>query len=149
MNTNAQANEALAVIRRAAAALPLGKRNQVLNRCNRIDLILRRVPAGESGLVGATSPAEADNRTDAQKAGQIADNYNTAQRIIAALISGRVLSQRNSAEFKTIVWHSRMHDVRRILARQYPQYTLCSRFSDERTAAGKPFKLYWIENAAQ
>lgn len=86
MNTNAQANEALAVIRQAAASLPLGKRNQVLNRCNRIDLILRRVPAGEQ-----------DNRTDAQKAGQIADNYNTAQRIIAALISGRVLSQRNSA----------------------------------------------------
>ena len=138
MNTNAQANEALAVIRQAAAALPLGKRNQVLNRCNRIDLILRRAPSGE-----------VDNRTDAQKAGQIADNYNTAQRIIAALISGRVLSQRNSAEFKTIVWHSRMHDVRRILARQYPQYTLCSRFSDERTSAGRPFKVYWIENAAQ
>ena len=145
---NAQANEALAVIREAAAALPLGARNQVLNRCNRIAYILRRrTPAGEIGLVGATSPAEQDNRTDADKVDQIVDNYNTAQRIIAALISGRVLSQRNSAEFKTIVWHSRMHDVRRILARQYPQYVLCSRFSDERTAAGKPFKVYWIENA--
>ena len=131
---NAQATEALAVIRQAAAALPIGKRNQVLNRCNRIDLILRRVPSGE-----------VDNRTDAEKVDQIVDNYNTAQRIIAALISGRVLSQRNAAEFKTIVWHSRMHDVRRILARQYPQYVLCSRFTDDRTAAGRPYKLYWIE----
>ena len=133
---NTQATEALAVIREAAAALPLGKRNQVLNRCNRIDYLLRRIPLGE-----------VDNRTDADKVDQIVDNYNTAQRIIAALIAGRVLSQRNAAEFKTIVWHSRMHDVRRILARQYPQYVLCSRFTDDRTAAGRPYKLYWIEAA--
>ena len=139
MNTNAQASEALAVIRQAAAALPMGKRTQVLNRCNRIDLILRRHPSGE-----------VDNRTDAEKVDQIVDNYNTARRIVAALLAGRTLSHRDSAEFKTTEFHTRICYARKILASQYPQYTLCSRYTDkEETGAGRPFKIYWIENAAQ
>ena len=133
---NTQATEALAVIREAAAALPLGKRNQVLNRCNRIDYLLRKLPAGEQ-----------DNRTDAQKVDAILDHYSTAQRIVAALIAGRILSYKDSKEFKTIEWHSRIHDARRILSRQYPQYVLCSRFTSDTTEAGRAYKLYWIENA--
>ena len=38
-----------------------------------------------------------------------------------------------------------MADVRRILARQHPELTLCSQYSAvERTEAGRPFKVYWI-----
>ena len=131
---NAQAQEALRTIREAANALPSGKRNQVLNRCNRIDLILRRTP-------------ESDTRTPAQQVDQIVEQYNTAQRIIAALLSGRVLSQRDSKEFKTTAFHSRIADARRILARRYPEYILRSRYTDDQeTIAGRAFKLYWIES---
>lgn len=148
MNTNTQAREALAVIRQAATALPTGKRNQVLNRCNRIDLILRRntrVP--EAGLARkAASTAEADTRTAAEQSEQVAEQYNTAQRIVAALLAGRTLSQRDSKEFKTTAFHSRIADARRIISRQYPQHILCSRYTDkEETIAGRPFKLYWLE----
>ena len=130
---NAQAQEALRTIREAAAALPVGKRNQVLNRCDRIAIILRRTP-------------ESDTRTPAQQIDQIVEQHNTARRIVAALLSGRTLSQRDSREFKTTAFHSRIADARRILSRAYPEYTLCSRFTtDAETIAGRPFKLYWLE----
>ena len=130
---NAQAQEALRTIREAAKALPSGKCNQVINRCNRIELILKRTP-------------EADTRTPAQQVDQIVEQYNTAQRIVAALLSGRVLSQRDSKEFKTTAFHSRICDARRILARRYPEYILRSRYTDNmETIAGRPFKIYWLE----
>lgn len=88
---------------------------------------------------------ELDNRTASQKDEQVAAQYNTAQRILAALLAGRIVSQRNSAEFKTTAFHSRMADVRRILTRQYPDRTLCSRYTEDHlTEAGRPFKLYWL-----
>lgn len=90
--------------------------------------------------------AEIDNRTPAQQQEQVAEQYNTAQKIVAALLSGRVVSQRNSTEFKTTAFHSRIADARRILSRAYPDRILRSRFTtDAETIAGRPFKIYWLE----
>lgn len=94
---------------------------------------------------------ETDNRTPAQQQEQAEAQYNTAQKIVSALLSGRVLSQRNSAEFKTTAFHSRIADARRILSRSYPDRVLCSRYTQGyQTEAGRPFKIYWVEplNAA-
>ena len=61
--------------------------------------------------------------------------------------NGRILSQRNSTEFKTTACHSRMADARRILSRQYPGKILRSRYTtDAETIAGRPFKIYWLDN---
>ncbi len=91
--------------------------------------------------------AEIDNRTPAQQCDQVAGQYNTAQKIVAALLAGRILSQRNSTEFKTTAFHSRMADARRILSRQYPGKILRSRYTtDAETIAGRPFKIYWLDN---
>ena len=123
-------------IRRIAAALPAGQRHALLNACGTIELNARRA---------SYELPERDNRTLAAQSEQVAEQYNTAQRIIVALLSGRVVSQRNSEEFKTTAFHSRMADVRRILTRQHPELTLCSQYSaTERTEAGRPYKLYWI-----
>lgn len=123
-------------IRKIADTLPAGMRNTLLNACGTIELNARRQ---------AALPAEIDNRTDAQQSEQIAEQYNTARQILAAMLAGRVVSQRNSEEFKTTAFHSRIADVRKIIARQYPERTLCSRYTDtERTEAGRPYKLYWI-----
>lgn len=132
-----RADKELAHIRKAVEGLPLFLRHRIINRCDKLAILYRnqqrRIP-------------EADNRTPAQQADQVAAQYNTARAILAALIAGRVLSQRDSREFKTTAFHSRMCDVRRILSRQFPEYTLCSRFTDaERTDAGRPYKLYWLE----
>ena len=123
-------------IRAAVAGLPTALRHRILNRCDKLAVLYRRMPAAP----------EQDNRTPAQQSEQVAEQYNTAHRIVAALLSGRVLSQRNSQEFKTTAFHSRIADARRILARQYPDRHLCSRFTeDHRTEAGRPFKLYWLD----
>ena len=136
-NYSRRADIELAYIRREAESLPAGQRNRILNRCDKLAVLYRRMPN--------TAP-EQDNRTPAQQSEQVAEQYNTAQRIVAALLAGRIVSQRDSREFKTTAFHSRMSDARRILARQYPDRHLCSRFTeDHRTEAGRPFKLYWLD----
>lgn len=90
--------------------------------------------------------AEIDNRTAAQQQEQIAGQHNTAQKIVAALLSGRTVSQQNSDEFKTTAFHSRIADARRIISRAYPDRILRSRYTtDAETIAGRPFKIYWLE----
>jgi len=121
-------------IRTAVAGLPTALRHRILNRCDKLAVLYRRMPADP----------EQDNRTPAQQSEQVAGQYNTAQRIVAALLAGRTLSQRNSQEFKTTAFHSRIADARRILARQ--GYTLRSRYTtDAETLAGRPFKIYWLD----
>lgn len=121
-------------IRTAVAGLPTALRHRILNRCDKLAVLYRRMP----------SAPEQDNRTPAQQSEQVAGQYNTAQRIVAALLAGRTLSQRNSQEFKTTAFHSRIADARRILSRQ--GYTLRSRYTtDAETLAGRPFKIYWLD----
>ena len=122
-------------IREAVSGLPTALRHRILNRCDKLAVLYRRMPA---------ATPEQDNRTPAQQSEQVAGQYNTAQRIVAALLAGRILSQRNSQEFKTTAFHSRIADARRILARQ--GQTLRSRYTtDAETIAGRPFKIYWLD----
>ena len=126
----------LAHIRTAVSGLPVALRHRILNRCDKLSVLYRRQQQ---------SIPEADDRTPRQQQEQVAGQYNTAQRIVAALLSGRTLSQRDSQEFKTTAFHSRIADARRILSRQ--GYTLRSRYTtDAETLAGRAFKLYWIDN---
>lgn len=126
----------LAHIRTAVAGLPTALRHRILNRCDKLSVLYRRQQA---------ELPESDDRTPRQQQEQVAGQYNTAQRIVAALLSGRTLSQRDSQEFKTTAFHSRIADARRILSRQ--GYTLRSRYTtDAETLAGRAFKLYWIDN---
>ena len=125
----------LAHIRTAVSGLPVALRHRILNRCDKLSVLYRRQQQ---------SIPETDDRTPAQQQEQVAGQYNTAQRIVAALLSGRTLSQRDSQEFKTTAFHSRIADARRILSRQ--GYTLRSRYTtDAETLAGRAFKLYWID----
>lgn len=125
----------LAHIRTAVAGLPTALRHRILNRCDKLSVLYRRQQQ---------SIPEADDRTPRQQQEQVAGQYNTAQRIVAALLAGRTLSQRDSQEFKTTAFHSRIADARRILSRQ--GYTLRSRYTtDAETLAGRAFKLYWID----
>lgn len=125
----------LAHIRTAVSGLPTNLRHRILNRCDKLSVLYRRQQQ---------SIPEADDRTPRQQQEQVAGQYNTAQRIVAALLSGRTLSQRDSQEFKTTAFHSRIADARRILSRQ--GYTLRSRYTtDAETLAGRAFKLYWID----
>lgn len=133
-NYSRRADVELAHIRKEVEGLPAGQRNRILNRCDKLAVLYKRQTRDEQ-------------RTPAQQAEQVAGEENTARRIVAALLAGRIVSQRDSKEFKTTAFHSRMADVRKIIARQYPQHILRSRYTEDRlTEAGRPFKLYWLEN---
>ena len=126
-------------VRKIAAGLPKAQRHALLNACGSIEMNARRQ---------SKFPPEVDNRTPQEQNEQIAEQYNTAQKIVEALLAGRTVSQRNSAEFKTTAFHSRIADARKILYRDHFGYTLCSRYvKNDRTAAGRPYKEYWLVEA--
>lgn len=128
----------LAHIRTAVSGLPVALRHRILNRCDKLSVLYRRQQQ---------SIPEADTRTPAQQQADIAWQYDTTRRIVAALLAGRTLSLKNSAEFRTSQFHTHICKARRMLARQYPGLILRSRFTTEaETAAGRPFKIYWIDN---
>lgn len=118
-------------IRTEAQNLPAGRRNQILNRCDRIAILFRR-------------QYEQDKRTAAQEQTSIVEHYATTSRIVAALIAGRKLSYRDMREFRTAEWHTRIHEAKTIIARRYPEYIFCSAWQ---TDGKHPYKVYWLEEA--
>ena len=89
----------LAHIRTAVVGLSTALRHRILNRCDKLSVLYRRQQR---------DIPEADDRTPARQQEQVAEQYNTAQRIVAALLAGRILSQRDSREFRTTAFHSRI-----------------------------------------
>lgn len=131
-NPTARITELTARIKRVAETLPAGKRNALLNACNYIELHTRK-----SAEYGAPLPSE---ESDA-----IADRYNANRRILAAMLAGRKVSYLDRAEFKTTEWHSRICEVKEMVAKrpEYQHYAFCDRWASD----GKhPFKIYWIED---
>lgn len=124
-------NSYLNYIRTEAQNLPAGRRNQILNRCDRIAILFRR-------------QYEQDKRTAAQEQTSIVEHYATTSRIVAALIAGRKLSYRDMREFRTAEWHTRIHEAKAIIARRYPEYIFCSAWQ---TDGKHPYKVYWLEEA--
>lgn len=112
-----QLDNSLATIRQAAQTLPNGKRNQVLNRCDRISLLMK----------------------EQNKA--IVDRDSVNKRIVAALIAGRRLSYKNQNEFMTSEFHTAIVYVRRILERD-GRYVLKSEWV---LGDGHPYKIYWAD----
>ena len=138
-NYDKRADEHLAIIRTIALSLPLGQRLRIQNHCDRLAVLYRKQQRHLESL------PETDDRTDAQVAGQIAAERSTAERIVADILAGRVVSQRDSDYYKTTAFHSRIADARRLLFSR--GYVLRSLFTtDAVTPAGRPFKIYWIDN---
>lgn len=111
-------NDHISAIRNAALNLPNGKKNQVLNRCDRISVILKKE----------------------QQA--IIDRDAVHKQIVAALLTGRVLSYKNQDEFMTSQFHTAIVYARQIVERRFPEYTFRSKWV---TGEGHPYKIYWID----
>jgi len=122
--------EQTARIRRIADTLPAGQRNALLNACGNIERHARKnIEYGNAPEPAAESAA-------------VADRYNTNRRILAAMIAGRRVSYQDRNEFGTTEWHSRINEVKTLVAKQYPQYIFCDRWESD----GKhPYKTYWLE----
>ena len=127
MKIDKRVDEHIAAIRRIAEELPTGKKNRLLNRCDRLAMVCRRMD---------------DPRTPEEMNEDIKGHYQTTKKIIAALISGRSLSYKDMREFHTVEWHTRIDEARTIIAKRYPEYTFCSKWI---TGEKHPYKLYWLE----
>ena len=127
------ADAELAHIRRAVDGLPTELKHRILNRCDKLSVLYRRQQKGLPEFIPA--PAE---QHDAIK-----ERHDAVLEVIAALVSGRVLSYKNEGEFYTSQFHTTIVYARRKIEKQYPQYRLCSKWT---TDGGHPYKLYWIES---
>lgn len=119
--------EQIAAIREVARELPDGKKNRILNRCDRLVMLYRRAD---------------DPRTPEDMQTDIAEHYNTTKKIIAALLSGRALSYKDMREFRTVEWHTRISEAKTIIAKRYPEYNFMSKWE---TGERHPYKIYWLE----
>ena len=131
-NPAARIAELTARIKRVAETLPTGQRNTLLNACGYIEL-----HAKKQAEQGAPLPSEESTA--------IADRYNANRRILAAMLAGRRVSYQDRAEFGTTEWHSRICEVKQMVARrpEYQHLAFCSCWGSD----GKhPFKIYWIED---
>lgn len=126
---NEQAQEALRTIREAAMLLPMGKRNQVINRCDRIQLLLRK--------------AKAHTPTGMEQHDEIADRYNTTRRIVAALLAGESVCYLDAARFGTAEFHTRICEARQLIKDRYPEYELRSEW---RRGTNCNYKVYFLED---
>ena len=118
-------------IRRIAATLPPSQRHTLINAAEAIELHSRKAASN-------TPP------TNMELHDEIGDRYNTARRIVAALLDGETLSYLDAARFHTAEFHTRIVDAREIVARHYPGYTFRSEW---RRGKNCNYKIYWLEYA--
>lgn len=126
MNTQ----EALNALRASAQSLPMGKRNQVLNRCDRIQLLLRKAQKSHT-----PTPTEQHD--------EIKGRADSTRRIVAALLAGDTLSYLDSERFGTSEFHTRIVNARHLIEDRYPEYTLRSEW---RRGNNCNYKIYWLED---
>lgn len=117
--------EAINSLRAYAKTLPAGKKFQVLNRCDRIAIIMKQ------GNISSKNESKA-----------IADRYNAAKAIASALLAKRVLSYKDEPEFYTSQFHTSIIKAREIIEKKYPEFKFMSKWTSD---GGHPYKLYWLE----
>lgn len=122
--------EQTARIRKIADQLPVFQRHALLNACGSIEHATRR--SIKSGAL--PDPQEEHDA--------IAERCNTNRSILAAMMAGRHLSYLDRKEFKTTEWHTRINEVKTMVAKNYPQYTFCDRWESD---GHHPYKVYWLE----
>ena len=126
MNTIKRTAEQTAIIRAIAETLPAGQKNRLLNVANKIDFISKRT----------NTPPTAQQEQDA-----IVDRYQSAKKIVNALLSGRKVSFYDEEEFDTHQFHSRACDARKIIENQYPQYQFHADWTYDKK---HPYKTYYL-----
>ena len=111
-----------------ARDLPPGKRHQIMNRCSKINLLIRK-----------SKDMTEDNLTSQQ----IADRYNAKKAIFEAMTKGRKVSFLDSREFEVSEFHTTICKIRKdIDSKSLPwelkdQWISFGRY-------GKRCKEYWL-----
>ena len=132
--------EELNGLRKLAAFLPSGKANALLNKCNRIGKYASKAQAMVDAPVGNLFAQHANY--DARTREDIAAQAQYKKAVFLALCSGRKVSLKDAAEFHLSQMHTAIAQIRRDIAKSYPDMTLCDEWV--RPEGSRPFKRYWI-----
>ena len=117
-----------------ARDLPPGKRHQIMNRCSKINLLIRK--------------SKDMNTEDNFTSQQIADRYKAMKAIFEAMTQGRKVSFLDSREFEVSEMHTIICKIRKDINEKNLPYEL----KDKWITFGKHnkrCKVYWLERRAE
>ena len=117
-------------IKNIAKDLPPGKRHQIINRCNKINMAIKKTGNMESQFQ--------------QTHKQIVDRYNAKQAIYEAMTKGRHISLEDSLEFAVSQMHTTICTIRQDLKKKSLPYVMKDRWIDSGKYR-KKIKEYWLE----
>lgn len=134
--------EELAGIRKAAEALPAGKRLTILNKCSKLQTYACKAQKIiESGRV---RHAAYDARTQDDMAAQA----RAKKAVFQAMLDGRRVDLTMAADFQLSQMHTAIHQIRRDIWKKNLPYELCDEWVRPGDGA-RPYKRYWIIDKPQ
>lgn len=117
-------------IRDLARDLPQGKGHQIMNRCSKISLTIRKI--------------KDMNTEDNFTSQQIADRYIAKQAIFEAMTQGRKVSFLDSMEFEVSEFHTTICKIRQDIENKSLPWELKDQWMSF-GKHGKRCKQYWLE----
>lgn len=133
-NTQKRVTDLLQEIRRATDDLPEGKQRLILNRVNRLAMVVKKSPEQDITLIGETHE-------------QIAERESAKMAIFQAMCNGREITLEDSKEFRVSQMHSQMCYIRKMIQKKNLPFSLEGRWVETRN--GKRIKAYRIDNAKE
>lgn len=117
-----------------ARDLPPGKGHQIMNRCSKISLTIRKI--------------KDMNTEDNFTSQQIADRYNAKKAVFEAMCQGRKVSFLDSREFEVSEFHTTICKIRQDIDSKSLPWDLKDRWITF-GKHGKRCKEYWLERRVE
>ena len=121
-------------IQALAKDLPPGKGHQIMNRCSKINLLIRK--------------SKDMNIEDNFTSQQIADRYNAKKAVFEAMCQGRKVSCLDSREFEVSEFHTTICKIRQDIYFNSLPWNLKDRWITF-GKHGKRCKEYWLERRVE
>ena len=121
-------------IKKLARDLPPGKGHQIINRCSKINLLIRK-----------SKDMNTDDNFTSQ---QIADRYNAKKAVFEAMCQGRKVSCLDSREFEVSEFHTTICKIRQDIDSKSLPWDLKDRWITF-GKHGKRCKEYWLERRVE
>lgn len=115
-----------------AMTLPMGKRNQIINRCNKISSQMRKSTRANEGCLFTEEFLEAEAK--AQESAKAA--------IFNAMLKGRKVSQMDCKEFRIEDMRTPVSRLRDKIWREQLPYEIADQWI--KTPGGSRIKQYWL-----
>ncbi len=129
--------EELAGIRKAAEALPPGKKNAVLNKCAKLSLYAQKAQRQ------LEAPHYRRALYDARTQDDIAAQMRAKKAVFQAMMQGRHVDLTMAEEFQLSQMHTAIHQIRRDIEKKNLPVELCDEWVRPGEGA-RPYKSYWL-----